>query len=349
MTLNLVLVGFGNAGRRVATLLDELRPRLAPDSGFDTRVVGIATRRHGCAFAPAGLDAVAAARQAAAGQSISAFTAGGDPPSDAFDLVAQAAAARLPDPAVMVEATVLDVVTGRPAADHIRAALAAGMHVVTSNKGPIACAYQDLRAEATRAGRQLLFEGTVLDGIPLFNLVRETLPAVHVTGFRGILNTTTHHVLVSMEGGQEFSEALAAMQRAGIAEADPSLDVEGWDAAAKVAALANVLMGARLTPVAVDRVGITGVRRADVAAARGRGRRLRLVATGWLEDGLARGRVALEEIADDDPLAGLGALDNAVVLQTDLLGELAIVERGGGLTQTAYAVVTDLAALARRL
>lgn len=349
MTLDLVLVGFGNAGRRVATLLDELRPLLARDHGFDTRVVGIATRRHGCAFAPAGLDSAAAARLAAAGESIAPLDAGRTPPTDALALIARVAAADLPDPTVMVETTVLDVVTGRPAVDHIRAALAARMHVVTANKGPIACAYQDLRAEAARAGRQLLFEGTVLDGIPVFNLVRDTLPAVRVTGFRGIVNTTTHHVLVSMEHGQEFDEALAAMQRAGIAEADPSLDVEGWDAAAKVAALANVLMGARLTPADVDRVGITGVRRADVAAVRLRGRRLRLVATGWLEGGFARGRVALDEIADDDPLAGLGALDNAVVLQTDLLGELVVVERGGGLTHTAYAVVTDLAAVARRL
>ena len=101
-----------------------------------------------------------------------------------------------------------------------------------------------------------LFEGAVMDGIPVFNLVRETMPAVRIEGFRGVVNSTTNHILTALEDGEEFAPALAHMQAEGIAEADPSLDVDGWDAAAKAAALANVLLDARITPRDVDRTGI---------------------------------------------------------------------------------------------
>jgi homoserine dehydrogenase len=247
----------------------------------------------------------------------------------------------------MVETTVLDVRTGQPALDHVRAAFQAGLHVVTANKGPIAHAYRQLWGEAERAGVQLFFEGTVMDGIPLFNLVRETLPAVAITGFEGIVNTTTQHILVEMERGREYAEALAAMQRAGIAEADPSLDVEGWDAAAKTAVLVNVLMGGRITPNQVERTGIAQLGRETVQAARTRGTRLRLVASAWTQDGQPKGRVRPEEVCEGDLLGSLGPLDNAIVLQTDLGGEIGIVQREGSLTHTAYAILTDLVAVAR--
>src|SRR6185295_6931784 len=104
--------------------------------------------------------------------------------------------------------------------------------------------YRALRDEATAAGTQFLFEGAVMDGVPIFNLVRETLPAATISGFRGVINSTTNHVLTALEQGDAFDAAVARMQAEGIAEADPSLDLEGWDAAAKTAALANVLLGA---------------------------------------------------------------------------------------------------------
>ena len=129
---------------------------------------------------------------------------------------------------------------------------------MTANKGPAAFAFRTLAAAARRANRQFLFESAVMDGIPLFNLKRATLPALSVKGFEGVVNSTTNHILTAMENGQRFEDALVAMQRAGIAEADASLDVDGWDAAAKTAALANVLLGANLTPHSVEREGIAG-------------------------------------------------------------------------------------------
>ena len=139
------------------------------------------------------------------------------------------------------------------------------------------------RAAAKSAERRFLFEGAVMDGIPIFNLVRETLPAVRIDGFRGVVNSTTNYILTAMEQGEAFEPALARMQAAGIAEADASLDVDGWDAAAKTAALANVLLGASLTPHAVARRGISQATGRQAMAARATGRRIKLVAEAHRE------------------------------------------------------------------
>src|SRR5205814_2673217 len=133
---------------------------------------------------------------------------------------------------VVVETSTLDIARGQPAIDHVRRALDAGAHVVTANKGPAAFAYHALARAAARAKRRFLFEGAVMDGVPIFNLARETLPAANVVGFRGVVNSTTNYILTAMEQGRAFDDALAEMQGRGIAEADASLDVEGWDAAA---------------------------------------------------------------------------------------------------------------------
>jgi len=185
-----------------------------------------------------------------------------------------------------------------------------------------------------------------MDGIPVFNMIRATLPAVTISGFSGVVNSTTNYVITAMESGREFAESLAEMQAAGIAEADASLDVDGWDAAAKAAALANVLMGARTTPQLVERGGIGHLTGAEVRAAAARGRRLKLVARARRSGHGVKVRVALEEFPPDHLFATLDGQQNALVLETDLLGEFAIVQLGGGLTQTAYALLTDLVALA---
>jgi homoserine dehydrogenase len=219
--------------------------------------------------------------------------------------------------------------------------------VITANKGPAALAYHALAREAHRAGRRFLFEGAVMDGIPIFNFVRETLPAVAITGFRGVVNSTTNFMLTAMEQGRSFDDALAEMQARGIAEADPTLDIDGWDAAAKTAALANVLLGARLTPRTVKRQGITSDSRRQALEAREAGRRLKLVARVDRDGRRVTATVAPEALPEDDLLAGLEGQQNAIVFRTDLLEEIAVVQRGGSLTQTAYALVSDLVTIAR--
>jgi homoserine dehydrogenase len=183
--------------------------------------------------------------------------------------------------------------------------------------------------------------------VPIFNMARAALPAATVTGFRGVVNSTTNHILTALEEGQTFEHALAAMQAAGIAEADPSLDVDGWDAAAKTAALANALMNARLTPHTIEREGLTAAAAQRAIAARAAARRLKLVASADREGGTVRGRVQLVELPGSDLLARLDGPQNALVLTTDVLGEIAIVQRGSGLIATAYGLVADLVTIAR--
>jgi homoserine dehydrogenase len=351
LTFDLILVGFGNVARRFVSLLAEQRTALARDYDLTASVVGIATRRHGQAYAANGLRPHGPAKAGHYVLSNGPPQRGHDVPSTTLDFLREAlrksrGAARQ-GRLVIVETTTLDIARGEPAIGHIRTALAGGAHVVTANKGPVAFAYRALSRAAARADRRFLFEGAVMDGVPVFNLVRETLPAVNVIGFRGVVNSTTNFILTAMEHGQSFAAALAEMQARGIAEADASLDVDGWDAAAKTAALANVLLGAGITPHAVDREGITPESGRQAVAALAAGRRLKLVASARRDGRRVIARVGPEALPGDDLLARLEGQQNALILETDLLQEIAIVQRGGSLTQTAYALLSDLVTIAR--
>jgi homoserine dehydrogenase len=367
--LDLILIGFGNVGQRFVSLLDEQRTTLARQYGISPRIVGIATQRHGQVFSPRGLDVArvrlkpdttypsptpppSPPKYSSHPYVVSGFSRTVNRNADNTlvflrDALRKSGAAARERRLVVVETTTLDVNRGEPAASYIRTALAANAHVITANKGPVACAYAALRRAAERADRRWLFEGAVMDGVPVFNLVRETMPAVKILGFRGIVNSTTNFILTAMEQGQRFDDALAEMQTRGIAEADASLDIDGWDAAAKTAALANVLLGARLTPAAVERQGITPEAAARAIEATSRGRRLKLVARAARQPRGVTARVSLEELAGDDPLAQIEGQQNAIILSTELLEEIAIVQRGGGLTQTAYALLADLVTIGR--
>jgi homoserine dehydrogenase len=322
MRADLALIGYGNVARRFEAMLGEARDTLASNYDLTCRIVATASRRHGC-------------------------TAGGAPCADTFAAIAHTSRSGA-DLKVVVETTTLDIERGEPAISHVRAAIGAGCHVVTANKGPVAFAYHELSAAAARAGVRFLFEGAVMDGVPIFNLVRETLPVVRVTGFEGVINTTTNHILTAMEEGQDFDAALQRMQADGIAEADASLDVDGWDAAAKVSALANVLLSARMTPRDVDRAGIDASMGERARAARVSGRRLKLVASARRgADGSVVARVAPQELSQEHLLAGLTGDANALILETDLLNRIAICQLSGNLTQTAYALLSDLVSIAR--
>ena len=335
---DLVLVGFGHVGRRFASLLDERRPALLARYGLDCRIVGIATRQMGARFDLRGVDI---AQHSPASHPAAS--------SAALEVITQLARASDADLKVVVETTVLDIAAGQPAVDHVRAGLSAGCHVITANKGPVAFAYSSLRREADAAGVEFLFEGAVMDGVPIFNLVRETLPLIEVAGFRGVVNSTTNHILTAMEAGETFGAALARMQAEGIAEADASLDIDGWDAAAKTAALANVLLNAEMSPLAVHRTGITERDAARAREARARGQRLKLVASA-ARDRAGRVSASVEPMAlpASDLLAGLDGKANALILHTDLLGEIAMCQLEGNLTQTAYALLSDLVTIATR-
>ena len=343
--LRLVVVGLGNVSRRLLGLLDESAARLP----FTWRLAGVCSRSRGGLLDPAGLDHGACLAAAERGQPWPGAGAG-----DGLTFLAEALEALgqrcAEGRVVVIETTVLDAERGEPATSHVRDALSAGAHVVTANKGPAAFAYHDLAALADRAGRAWRFESAVMDGVPVFSLVGEAMPAIGVASFRGVVNTTCGYILAAIERGVPFADALAEMQRRGIAEADPSLDVDGWDAAAKAAVLANVLLDARITPHDVDRAGIRDL---DPDGAR-RWHGAEVGACGWSRTADATAIACAVGAAPawldpGDPLAQVSGLENALYLTTDHLGEVGIVQRDGGLTQTAYGLLADLARVSRRL
>jgi homoserine dehydrogenase len=195
---------------------------------------------------------------------------------------------------------------------------------------------------ASRHGVGFRFEGTVMDGTPVFNLVNSCLPGVRVLGFSGVLNSTTNLILTGMESGQSFEESLAEAQRLGIAEADAAYDIDGWDAAVKAVALANVLMDSASRPADVDRKGIRAVKVEDLKSAATAGMALRLVARGKQTPNGVKLTVALEEVPASSVLGSVRGTSNALVLETDLMGDIAIVETDPGVEQTAYALLSDM-------
>jgi homoserine dehydrogenase len=333
--VRLLLAGFGHVGRRLVELLD--RPQDHPGLvRLQATVVAVTTGSHGAWADPAGL---APARILEQYQDHGGFPM-------ALDTLE---AARGIDYDVLVELSPLTVGRrGEPAIAHVRAALARGRHVVSANKGPVAWACRELRALARARGARFLFESAVMDGTPVFNLVRHCLPGTTVLGLDGVLNSTTNVVLGRMEQGETLERAVALAQEMGIAEADPAADLEGWDAAVKLTALANVLMDADLVPEAVQRQGILHLVPGDLAAAARRGRRIKLVCEAFRAGAGVQARVGVQELEPGHPFARLEGADSILRLHTDLMGRLSILEESPGLTGTAYGVIADLLELARQ-
>jgi homoserine dehydrogenase len=252
-------------------------------------------------------------------------------------------------PNIAVELTTLNPATGEPAISHIRAAFERGMHVITANKGPIAHAYSTLMEEARRAGVEFRFESTVMDGAPVFNLVRNNLPGCRIRGFTGVVNSTTNVVIEALRKGRTLAEGIEDAQKIGVAEADASYDIDGWDAAAKAAALANVLLNARLTPLDVDRRGIGRLTPEKLAELKGQGKTVRLVARARVVADSVKLRVRAEVLDETDILASVHGTSNLLLFDTDLMGTVGTVEIGPGVEQTAYGVFSDLVDIAKTL
>ncbi len=328
-TLKLALLGFGSAGRAFARLLLEKKAEI--ETRYDTQVAvtAIVTGSHGTLTDSAGLNLPAALDTAEAGSRF--------PGSDTAMEVAERG-----DYDALLELTPLNIRTGQPAIDHIKTAFGRGKHVVTANKGPIAWAYADLHAEARRRGCLFFYETTVMDGTPIFNLTEYTLKMARVTEVSGILNTTTNYMLQEMAAGKPYEEILAAGRRLGFIEADPAMDIEGYDAAAKLTALLNVLMDAHMTPDRVDRTGIEHITLADIQAAAKRDCVIKLVCRGTVNDGQVQATVKPVEVPRGDLLATIDATSSVVSLTTDLMGKLSIVEHDPLIEQTAYGIFGDV-------
>jgi homoserine dehydrogenase len=326
---NLCLLGFGNVNRTLVRLLTKKDPQLR-ERGIAWRITGVATRRMGWIADSEGLDADAILRDSFSGQSRA-----GAAPNDVRGWLHLARAD------VLFEATSLSPRDGQPAIDHIRAALELGAHAVTANKGPIVHAYEELSAMAIANGRRFLFESTVMDGVPIFALFRDNLPSIQLNGFRGILNSTTNVILSGVEEGLSFEESLVKAQEIGVAETDASNDIEGWDAAVKVAALIRVLMGVPIRLEQIQREGIGKLSEEAVRAARADGKPYKLVCRAQRTDQGVTASVRPEQVPLSDPLAWVAGTSSIVYFETDIFPGLAITENNPGLDATAYGMLAD--------
>jgi homoserine dehydrogenase len=343
---NLAFLGFGNVGRALVQLLESKRGELRQRYGVEFALTGVASRRLGWHANPAGYAASDLMGESSA---ITDHGAGNKAQDDGEQTLAQLRDWLAASQAnVLFENTSLNPHTGQPAIDYVRTALEAGVHVVTANKGPVVYAYHELRDLAAAHHVRFLFEAAVMGGAPIFSLFREALPAARLERFRGILNSTTNLILTEMEHGNSFEAAVKKAQDLGIAETDPSFDVDGWDATVKVAALATVLMDYPLKPNDVAREGIRGLGMEQVQSALMMGRRYKLVCQAERKtDGTVVASVRPEQVPNDEPLAGCDGATSIIIFQMDVIHGLTLSEIHPDAVTTAYGPLADFVTIAR--
>lgn len=322
----LCFLGFGNVGRALARLLVAKSAELRDGYGIEWEIAGVATRRMGWRAREQAMD-------------VAALLAGKDE-TDTQNGVNEWLDRAKPD--VVFETTSLNPETGQPAIDYLRASLEAGAHTITANKAPIVYAYDELNEIAIAQGKRFLFESTVLDSAPVFSLFRETLPAVKIRGFSGVFNSTTNIILETMEAGRSFTEGVKTAQELGVAETDPSHDVDGWDSVMKVCAISRVVLKTPLAPSAVRREGIRSLNTATLQTARAEGRPFKLLTRAVVNaDGSVTATVWPEQIAINDPLGNVRGTSLAIHFELDTIPGLTIVSHRPNLQSTAYGLLAD--------
>ena len=336
--MKLILMGFGAVGQGLAEILRDKAEGLRAQHGFDASIVGVATATRGNLYCAAGLDIPALLTAASTGSFASYPASAGlrrDRP--VTEMIAPGAADAL------LELSPTNLETAQPALETCYRALDAGMHLVLANKGPVALHYADLLERAEERGLQMRCEATVMAGTPTMQLAQEALAGCQISGARGILNGTTNYILTQMESGESYDSALEKAQALGYAEADPSGDVDGWDAAGKLLILANALFGSRLTMGDLQVSGIGGISADDINRARQQNQRYKLIA----QASPSGGTVKAMRLPESDPLASVGGTTNAITLETDLLGAITLIGAGAGSRETGAALLADLLAIHR--
>ena len=322
----LCFIGFGNVGRALVRLLVAKSAELRENYGIEWEIAGVATRRLGWRATNSAIDVVA-------------LLAGTDE-TETHDGINEWLARARPD--VVFETTSLSPETGQPAIDYMRASLQAGAHLITANKAPIVYAFQELNEIAMAQGKRFLFESTVLDSAPVFSLFRETLPAAKIRGVSGVFNSTTNIILETMEAGRSFAEGVKTAQELGVAETDPSHDVDGLDSVMKICAIANVILGRRLTPRDVRREGIRGLDPVTLQTARAEGKPYKLLTRATVNtDGSVSASVRPEQIATNEPLGNVRGTSLAIHFELDTIPGLTIVSHRPNLQSTAYGLLAD--------
>lgn len=333
----LMIIGLGNVGQALLQIIRDDVDFLEERFGVRFKVVAVNDMRLGSLYDPNGLSLQALLEGAKAGgiASVQAAQHGWSVET----MLEQAEADTL------VEASFTDLQTGEPATSYIRKALMLGKYVVTTNKGPIALHFHELQTLAQEHGASIGFEGTVMSATPAMALGINLLAAAGIQRIQGILNGTTNFILSQMETGKSYEDALAEAQALGYAEADPTGDVEGFDAAGKVVILSNLVMEAKITMQEVDRKGITQLTSQDIQNAKEDGRRWKLIGAVEIVDGQIKASVQPTALPVEHPLANVGGATNAITYTTHLLGDVTLIGAGAGRLETGYALINDLLAI----
>jgi len=333
-------------GRGLLEILDRKAAFLKDAFDFEARLVAVSDKLKGSLLIPEGIHVRQVLDLLEAGRRIDEYADKPEPagPFEPLDMIERTNAD------IIAELTYTDIQTGEPATSYIKKALRTGRHVVTSNKGPAALHYRELCGLAEKNGLFFRIEGTVMSGTPVFSLVESGLAGNEIREIKGILNGTTNFILTKMEqDGMDYPEALKLAQQLGYAEADPTADVEGYDAAAKIVILSNVLLGGAIGPADVKRQGITGLTRTQIMAARDQGFRYKLIAQTKRSGARIVAGVAPQKLPLADPLAGVMGAQNALTFDTDLMGKITIQGAGAGKTETGYSILSDILAIHRHL
>jgi homoserine dehydrogenase len=335
-TVRVALIGFGNVGQGFAEILRDRKGMYAQIFNLDIRIVAVSDLQFGAVYHPEGLDPAALLASIQKNNSFDGFEGAKETGWDAPTTIAKSNAD------VVAEVSFTDLDTGEPATSHVRQALENGKHVITTNKGPIALHFDELNKLGQEKNVQIGFEGTVMSGTPALHLGMDVLRSAGVRKIEGILNGTTNYILTKMARGLSYDSALEEAQRLGYAEADPRGDVEGHDAAAKVAILSSVLMGAPLKPVQVDCTGITGLGQKQMEEARESNQCWKLIGSVEEMNGEVKASVQPLRLPMTHPFAAVNGAANAIHFTTDLLGEVTLIGPGAGRVETGLALIVDL-------
>lgn len=327
--MRLIVVGFGAVGQNFAKLLLSRSADLYRLYGIKPRIVACVDSK-GSSISPTGLDLQRLLDVKKSKGTIGEYEKKSSK-FDSFQVIENV------DAEILLELTPTNLNDGEPGISHIISAMRSGKHIITVNKGPLALAFPSLIELANYNGVMLRFSGTVGGGTPILEFAKRCLKGDRMMSFKGILNGTTNYILSKMEEGMTFESALDDARHKGYAEAQPSLDIDGYDAAAKLVIMANWIMSMKVTMKDVNRVGIREIKLSDIQRARKRGNAIKLIA---MCDNKHL-NVEPTEVSKMDPICVNGTL-NAVTFSSEHSGQQTIIGRGAGGMETASAVLRDL-------
>ncbi len=342
MEFKIGLIGCGTVGTGLLEILDKKREYLRDTLDFEAKLVAVTDKLKGSLCLPEGINIKKLLGLLHQGKRINQYLGEGGPVEtlDPLDLIEKCEAD------VIAELTYTDIKTGEPATSYIKKALRSGKHVVTSNKGPAALHYHELKKMADNNNLFFRIEGTVMSGTPVFSLFETGLAGNDLREIKGILNGTTNFILTKMEQeNMDYADALRLAQELGYAEADPAADVEGYDAVAKIVILSNVLLDGNISPADVRREGIAALSKDQVLAARSEGFRYKLIAQARRAGDRIEAGVSPQKLPISDPLAGVMGAQNALSFDLDLMGKITIQGAGAGKIETGYSILSDILAI----